>query len=160
MSVRSLMPCARPRPGFPPGRHSRCSSRRHRGRSRPPETTPAAGGTGCPVSSMMRMVSSGAASGSERVPEAQRFEETHRAVEQRDGAAVPARFQTADERRPVSVAREGERGAEPDRACTDDRDVEIMSSELRSVMRSSWPIRRSTIGACKLTIIRCIRHCR
>ena len=100
--------------------------------------------------------------GSKRVPEAQRFEETDRAVEKRHGPSVPARFQTADQRCAVAIARESERGAEPDRAGTDDRDVEItpcLGVTIRHAILFGQ-VRRSPIVCLQTHHIRCIRHCR
>ena len=100
--------------------------------------------------------------GSEQVPEAQRFEETDRAVEKRHGPSVPARFQTPDQRCAVSIARESECGAEPDRAGTDDRDVEItpcLGVTIRHAILFGQ-VRRPPIMCLQTHHIRCIRHCR
>ena len=105
-----------------------------------------------PVSSTMRMVSSGAAFLTQFRPGPERFEEAHRTVEERNRPTVAARIEAADEHRVESVAGEGERGAQAHGSGTDDGNV------IGPLAHGAFTIRLWTVRG--LTVNARIRHCR
>ena len=117
----------------------------------PAENETGGGRNRLPVSSMMRMTASGAASAARagQTPSAcrKRTDPSRSAI----GAAVVARLGTADESRGEALARESERRGETGRPGADDGDVEILSHRYRSgpdlrctsgmAAKASWPTR-------------------